>query len=708
MLTNNKLFNAIFLGSGVLTLLVLIVAAAISQPINLANDITPDLMNSFYRIGASIALLSIITFLINKIQSMSKIKYRLIIGIILLIQTIFVLVFLRSLTTDTAYVFNQAEQLANGNTHWLKYFKIYPNNVMISIFWMFFYKLFNFFHISNHYLGAVLIQTLIYDLSLIFAYNQLKKTSNFHGKWFLLIGFSYFPLWLFNLFIYNDILGVSILLICIGFFTKFIIWSGSNLRMYIYIFMAILTLSFGIILRQNLMIVLIALLITIIFVVKKPLKQKLIVLLIIFGVFGAMNAGSKSVQKQLNFETDKQTMMPTVSWINMGLNVHSVGQSDVYDTWNWYSLKEPERTKELKDSIKYRLNTTPKIDLIKLFWHKARITFTAGLPLMDFKDVRSDLFNINVPRLMYILAQIMQPAYLTLFILALISIVQNFKKKNDLNPLITFSILSTVGIFLFHVLLWESRDRYGIVILPFIFVLASMIDVDKISNVYKKKWNIRITGFIGALLLIVGGLTNLNVINNKQVVNRETTRLTYSDYTYSHPIKLFKKTEYKFDFEIYNYSNVLVAPIKDSALTADEAKKINISIFNKHKHIINTKVNANNRYNIKLKPGLYTMKVVNKNNHDIPNSRLFVYSNKQVKWPDNTTVQKNNKEDHSIEPSIAFFEQNKQTLISRNWYVFIFVMYMVLVFVGIWIGSKELRKTNQNINESSWEDQNEF
>lgn len=697
MLTNNKVINVIFLGSGILTLLVLIAASTISQPINLANNLTPDLMNSFYRIGASIALLSIITFFINKIQSMSKAKFWSMIGIIFVIQVMFIIVFIRSLTTDTAYVFNQAEQLANGNYDWLKYFKIYPNNVMISAFWMLFYKLFNFLHITNHYLGAVLVQTIIYDFGIVFAYNQLKIIPKFHSKWFLLIGFAYFPLWLFNLFIYNDIIGLSILLICIGFFTKFLYGKGSNLRKYCYFFMSILALTFGIVLRQNLMIVLIALLITIIFVIKKTAKQKLILLLITFGLFGAMNIGSKSIQKQLNFETDNQTMMPTVSWINMGLNVHSAGQSDVYDTWNWYSIDEPERTKELKDSIKYRLDTTPKIDLIKLFWHKARITFTAGLPLMDFKDVRSDVFSINAPRFFYVLAQIAQPIYITLFILALLSIMQNVKIIKELSPIVVFSILSIVGIFLFHVLLWESRDRYGIVILPFIFVLASMTDFSGFSLIYKKKMLAWIIGIIGTLLLIVGGVTNINAIKNKQVINRETSRLTYSDYTYSHPIKLYKNTEYKFKFEVDNYSNVLFASIKDSELTRNELKKININIYSKNNRIIKTNANVDNRYKVKLKPGSYVMKIDNKNNHDIPNSRLFVYSNKNIKWPDDTTVQKNNKNDYSIEPTLSIFEQNKQTLISSYWYVFIFVIYLALLFFGIGIGLNKLTNKNNEL-----------
>lgn len=678
-------FNAVFLGFGIVISLLILASALFSQPFNVAPNETPLLMDAFYRLGATMIAVLALLFSMRKLRQLNKNKLLFIILGILLVQAVFIFKFQRPVSTDTGYVFDQAEQLANGNFHWLKYFQIYPNNVMISLFWALIYKVFNLLGITNHYLGAVVVQTLLYDLSLGFAVQQSHKIPKFNTKWFLVLGLAYFPMWLFNLFIYNDIVGVAVIYITLGLWIKFI-YAQSTAQRWWALAGASLCLAFGMLVRQNLLIIGIALILALVFTVKQPWFKKLGMLSLILVVFGAVNLAGQAVEHQTNFKTTEQIKMPTVSWINMGLNPGTSGETNVEDTWGWYGLKEPKRTEELKNSIQFRLDFMSKRALLDHFWHKIRYTFARGLTLMDFSNVISVQKNLNIISASYVMAQLTQPIYSALIILALIALWQAFKIHDERKSIIIFSALSIVGVFLFHVLLWETRDRYGIVIWPFLFMLSGFVDVEGKSFAWKNQPKILLSlGAIGMLLLMFGAITNRPILGERQIINQPTLSHTYEDYTFSRPIKLKANSEYEFKFKVYNFSNRLNAKIRDAALTPEEADKVHIKIYAKKKLVADLPVQATNRYPVKLHPGTYKMQVVNQNQHDIADSRMFIYTTKKIAWPDDAKVKRNQKLDNSIEPTFTLEHQAKQTLVDDPKYCLIFGVYMILGIINFYL-----------------------
>ncbi|MGL5414910.1 MAG: ArnT family glycosyltransferase [Clostridium sp.] len=429
-----------------------------------------------------------ITLLINKINP----KYLKYISIFTLsIVAILTIVFGFGLITNPQWDFGTvyreaAHRALYGGKYLSPYFyKMYPNNIFITLILSWIYKFFTLFNIHSFDKLSVGINIIFIMASVIATYFLIKDMYGSKiatASSFLFIFLT--PIYAYAPIFYTDTFTLMYLPLIYLLYRKYI---KSNSWIYL-ILMGILG-AIGVSIKNNIAIGIIALFIFAILSLKN--YKKFFKFLILFGIsFGLVFTCINAVCQSNIPIPMKEAGFPATNWLMMGLNSQSNGSWSTQDFEKTLSLvpnKQAMETMNLK-VIEERLDNLGPIGYIQFLNKKAGFVWQSG-DLFAVNTINLGTKNTDTTLYKYVLGNkqggfllFSQVGFGVLIILVLLGNILSLK-DNDLT-FVLFNI-TIFGVFVF-LLLWEAESRYILCILP-VIIASSSSGLSKLSKVLIKK-----------------------------------------------------------------------------------------------------------------------------------------------------------------------------------------------------------------------------
>lgn len=214
----------------------------------------------------------------------------------------------------------------------------------------------------------------------------------------------------------------------------------------------------------------------------------------------------------------KKTELPVTHWINMGLNpvgLNGAGAYDMNDDNNARQSRIDNNPQLIKQSIKYRLKTLGIGGIWKLALDKVQTLL--GTPLFGFGKymagyAKAPTFYIKHQSMLNALFSIIATTVILMIIIKLF--VTNIKLTDDSNAInqkkVAFIYLvgiSSIGLVIFHTVLWEVEPRYFLPLLyPMILLVAITFDDENkpfhMAKQYDRKISITIPVVMAIILIL--------------------------------------------------------------------------------------------------------------------------------------------------------------------------------------------------------------
>ena len=309
-------------------------------------------------IGAAIEFL--ILYGLNKVFKNCNNKLLYIISllsftILIILQIVFITYLKVDPSWDFGEIFNDSYEAATGVFELKEYYyKFYPNNIGILLFFTVIFKVVNLFTINKdvYLLVGMIVNIIMINGSLLAMYILIKKVFNLKGATL----FSVFCLFSVPLFTYAPIFYTDTITMIFPVLMLLLLYmyiNTKNNNRFLYLVFIGLVGGVGTILKTNIVIVLVAIIIYLTCTnrIVKGVGKNLIIILSFFIIFKAYNTVAQSLMP-IDYN---EAGIPPTHWVMMGLNgVGGYNQEDVEYTTS-FTTKE-----EMKDAniemIKSRLN----------------------------------------------------------------------------------------------------------------------------------------------------------------------------------------------------------------------------------------------------------------------------------------------------------------------------------------------------------------
>lgn len=682
--------NTTILGLALISIFSIFVSGVFLFSLGNFSDIGTAFQPFMYRIGGGLVVFLVALVLIKKPIVHQKL-FSLLFGLLVLIaQLLIIISFVRPVYTDTAYVMTMAGRLIEGNHTWYQYFYIYPNNVNVTIWWAVLLKPFHWIGMNNYLSIIPWIQMVMLDAGVIYLSLSLKKINVTFAKIFAFVSFIYVPLFMFVVFPYNDVIAIMLIMIVLGSFIRLQKSELKKTKMLNALLMAF-AFALAVTLRQNSIIILMAFVFMLIlsrsFTVKA--KSLMIGLTIAFTLIGSMIAGG--VQKNQGFVNHPSQVTPAVRYVNMSWNPNTSGQIDGPDSFLFAELPKKERTKKINSELKHRIKVLGITGIPLHITKKIAFMFSIGFPYQDLGGtyVKSPILQREwqTGPFFDILGNLFQPLYLFVLGMAGYALYTGVRRKNDYSNternLVVFSAFSILGVFTFHILLWEVRDRYALPMIPFILLLAvfgitrlakNVNQTDKFKAVLTKK---NVLTIVAILLLAGSFITGLSrfskTVNHPGIVYKSG----FSLYTEGQQeLKKFEANSqyesapFKLDSTATNFTFDL-ARAKKSDLKNLEIVLVNTDNGRKWSIPVSKNVNVNTEF----PSGSYKLIVNNTSNHDIDSGMLQALDTNYIQGP---IVKKNGQKLSGYNFIFEFTDNHPSTLISKQTYCFLYLPFLLI------------------------------
>lgn len=477
MMKTNKLKNTLLIIFNVIFLLVI----SFCFHFALLNPFNQKLNKGFVFILFLLLCLGFLflCFITKNLSKRSLLKISIINLIIFtLLQIFFGYFFAVNPSWDMISIFNSATKVASNEWEFFSsyFYKLYPNNIFITVLWMKFYKLCYYFGF-NLILSSVIINIIVVLISVIITYILIKKVFNIRVATissFLFIVIT--PFYSYTPIFYTDTL--TMIFLPLAFLLFYIYIKSKNKNIFLPIFIGII-LAFGIGIKTNIAIGFIALSIFSIFIIDnlKGFFRFISLFLISFIVSSILI--TSTCQKYIPVPL-KDAGLPSTHWIMMGLkDKGGFNKEDVN-----LSKKAGKTKKEIQEfnikTIKTRLNNYGICGYSKFLYKKIQYTWGDGTYFAPVKLSRKPIRPNFLHKYIYgdknnLFTSFSEASHSLLLFLILIGSIGLFKSKNKIGFLFNICIF---GVFLF-LILWEARSRYLVCILP-ILVCSSSIGINEI------------------------------------------------------------------------------------------------------------------------------------------------------------------------------------------------------------------------------------
>lgn len=419
---------------------------------------------------------------------------KIMIGSLLLINVALLLYFALSFqindVSDPLNVQIKATELLNHNYNWHtstygneEYFYVYPNVVFFTI-------------LLSKVMGLGLMIGLPIELtirlftflllagvtlfSMLTVWTLTKKIQNLLWSALLLTIFPVMYLYP-NMVTYTDTATMFLATLTI-FFVSVALKTKKKIGLVVLFFCIAFFFSFLYAIKPNMIILLPASLAVLImsFVLRMKNKKRLILITLAFVAGLAITTiDSNKVVKHYGFDSNlsKSTSLPVTHWINMGLNpagANGIGSYDMNDDNNARQSKADEKPELINQSLKYRLKYLGISGLWKLSMDKAQMLL--GTPLFGYGKYMSGFskapkFYLKHQALLNNFLSIIATTVLIWSSLGLLIKMWtiDFNTRKDYQESFIFFVgISSIGLALFHTIIWEVEPRY---FLPLIYPL---------------------------------------------------------------------------------------------------------------------------------------------------------------------------------------------------------------------------------------------
>ena len=416
-----------------------------------------------------------------------KIMAAFLFAIILSIETAILILFhgVQPPKVDGGHIYLEALYLLKhgtllGNEYYLQ---LYPNNVPITIarYLLYRYAAFgnpDWFLIVDKLAAALFLNIGIFFLWLLAVKTSGRKTGNL----LLVFTITWLPLFLYIPYFYTESLAIAFPSMAVYFW-----YCHSRTGRPVYLFLLGAALAVGCQLRENMVLLLPALLIYMLYTLR--LKQTVLRIAFIMLVFLPVTFGAEAYYHHLGYRENATIKAPVTHWLALGLS--NEGRYNVADTRLSESLPTQQAKKQADYAlIKQRIETRGTSGLLKLWAVKAFRTFSQGDQAYAKYNQRMDHYNAAY-RYVYgdqnkVLLFIIQVFHIaTLFLLAVSGLTFFRKIRFDVQLLMQICLF---GSYLFFIFIWEAEPRYSLLFTPLMIFCAAR-GLEKMHQFLEaKKW----------------------------------------------------------------------------------------------------------------------------------------------------------------------------------------------------------------------------
>lgn len=426
-------------------------------------------------------------FLLNK-----KYGIPIVFLVFILLQLIFACLFVVTPTWDFGTVYNIVlDDIINGNSI---FNAIYMNQVKLNLgigllLKIVFYP-FHFLGINHYVTIGILLNIIFIDVGLIYLYKLLTLITNKKLSvisLFMILTFT--PFICYVPIFYTDTLSLPFGIIGIYYVFKYF-YTNDNKKKYLVI--SGLSIGIGGCIKTPVLIVYIAILIWLIFrekkdPVKSTIKKAILLTICMLIPFASFNI---YVSKNLNENMIKKYQIPKTHWIMMGLTGNGGFNENEADFTTSFPTEKAKKKANVR-VIKERLSEYwEQHTLIQFYTNKLTYTWGDGTFFAAEKLQRSPKYSTVASKYIYgeekgYYYGLAQAEWLIALILIAIGIALRpylTYKQRDLQLL---SLISTAGILIL-LLIWETRSRYLVNLLP-VILISAYIGMIGIRNYYQIK-----------------------------------------------------------------------------------------------------------------------------------------------------------------------------------------------------------------------------
>ncbi|WP_167815129.1 glycosyltransferase family 39 protein [Sporolactobacillus shoreae] len=357
--------------------------------------------------------------------------------------------------------------LAHGHASGDSYFKVYPNNIPVTVLRYWIYRFFAIVHFSDYTIIDQLACAVVLDIGIYFSWKLVHHLYDTKmADLLLMMTLTCFPLFFYITYFYTDTMTLMFPALLLYFW--YLYHRSMKIR---YLILLGLLLGIGYEVRPNLILFLPALGIYMLFVLK--LKKVLLNLAVIAVMLIAVSYSVHAYDQRLGYLPDPSLSMPSVHWIMLGVSKY--GEYNTAD----FTLTRSQPTQQAKihadlNTIKSRITQMKAPGLPYLWVIKTAETWGMGARSYNLYTQISNqptrayeyIFG-HQNRLMLYIIQIFH--IVTIFFLILSSVTYLRTKKITLGLLIQICL---VGNFIFYTFVWESEPRYSLLFTPFMLIGA--------------------------------------------------------------------------------------------------------------------------------------------------------------------------------------------------------------------------------------------
>lgn len=335
--------------------------------------------------------------------------------------------------------------------------------------------------------------SLVTTLMIYLLYKELNTRSRTHDYGILVFAATYIPSLFMSNFIYNDVIATALLTSALYFTVKFI----RRKSMKDIVFAAIL-LALGNYFRSTGTIFLIAAVLCLGFNLRHLGVKKTIasigITLLLFGIPGwTQNAVLQA--KGIVDEAPSSHSAPVYMWLNMGINLETLGFWDNRESYNIYQQEAGYNKEEsvglFKASISDKLSSASAFELAGMYYKKLIWTWTEGTYqferygigndgdaafggrggfVMDryiYSTAASELFK-GASNYRSGLIWIVYIQNILMYAFILVRLIRSIRAKRYAETPLILVILGFIGFYL----LWEIKARYIYPVYPLLIVLS--------------------------------------------------------------------------------------------------------------------------------------------------------------------------------------------------------------------------------------------
>lgn len=401
---------------------------------------------------------------------------------------------------DPYRVLSQADQMAAGHMTWeITYFWRYANNVPLAYLMSLWLRITQLFGLTTN-LSVHLLSILTLDSFILLLLSTIWKMS--HRKSLVAGVFAFLALTPFAYtyylqVFYSDLTTMLVLLIVMRLVMD---WpQGSKKNHLLAGTGLVISVLIGALLKPNIIVLLPALAVVALILIKKKLfkKSRLLTPIILVALsFGLSLPATQAINHASNYTPEAKYAFPVTHWMMMGVNPTHYGTYSGKDVGQ--DIKLPNKTARSHSDLKHiskRVKKLGALGLIKLWVVKIGILlnvrgiqdwYNGGFRSAPVWYQRHARFFMELTIISYAAATL--ALWLTL-IRRLCVWRPDLTDSHQVTALL--ALVTTLGYFAFHTLLWEVEPRYGQAVLPLIWLLLaatpiSARDQQRVANAPKR------------------------------------------------------------------------------------------------------------------------------------------------------------------------------------------------------------------------------